>query len=153
MFGIYQLQAFWCATFSSLPLMAIINVKPFQFYDIIGLGLFILAFTGEAIADHQLKIFKDRDSYRTEVCQRGLWAWSRHPNYFFEWLHWWSYVLFLIGTIYILPGILITLFMYYLINKVTGIPPTEERMLESRPQAYMEYQKITSPFFPLPPKF
>jgi steroid 5-alpha reductase family enzyme len=43
--------------------------------------------------------------------------------------------------------------MYYLINKVTGIPPTEERMLESRPQAYMEYQKITSPFFPLPPKF
>ena len=150
MFGVFQLQAFWCTVFASLPFMAISTIKPFQVYDLIGFAIFAFAFLGEAIADRQLHHFKKNQSNEV-VCNEGLWAWSRHPNYFFEWLHWWSYVFFCIGTGFTFIGVLITCFMLYLICKVTGIPPTEERLLQSKKEAYRRYQENTSVFFPRPP--
>lgn len=152
MFGVFMLQAFWCTTFASLPVMAMANTGNFSIYDAIGLAVYSIAFLGESIADRQLKKFKDLPKNKQGICTQGLWSWSRHPNYFFEWLHWWAYVAFLIGSPQVVFGILITMFMYYLINKVTGIPPTEERMIATRREAYRIYQLQTSRFFLFPPK-
>jgi len=81
-----------------------------------------------------------------------MWAWSRHPNYFFEWIHWGGYVLLAAGGPLVWLAVLGMLVMLGFLTKVTGIPLTEARSLQSRGEAYREYQRTTSPFVPLPPK-
>ena len=61
--------------------------------DILGLAIFIAALAGETIADRQMAAFKADPANKGRVCDSGLWAWSRHPNYFFEWLVWWTWPL------------------------------------------------------------
>jgi steroid 5-alpha reductase family enzyme len=82
------------------------------------------------------------------VCRAGLWRYSRHPNYFFEWVHWWAYVL--IGhaaPLTLLGPAAMLLFLF----RVTGIPYTERQALKSRGEQYREYQRTTSRFVPWPP--
>jgi steroid 5-alpha reductase family enzyme len=92
------------------------------------------------------------------VCDEGLWRWSRHPNYFFEWLGWFAYPLIAISPNYhpSYPWGWVTLlapaFMYWILVHVTGIPPLEEQMLRSRGDRYRDYQSRTSAFFPWPPR-
>ncbi|MGB0715272.1 MAG: DUF1295 domain-containing protein, partial [Phycisphaerae bacterium] len=81
-----------------------------------------------------------------------LWRWSRHPNYFFEWIHWWSYVCLAIGASFWWITLMGPALMLFLVLKVTGIPPTEARAIESRGDAYRHYQATTSAFFPWFPK-
>jgi steroid 5-alpha reductase family enzyme len=112
----------------------------------------VLALGGEAIADAQLSRFRRDPANRGTVCRTGLWRYSRHPNYFFEWVHWWAYVLIGIaapwGWLALFGPALMLLFLF----KITGIPPTEARALESRGDAYREYQRTTSVFVPWPPR-
>jgi steroid 5-alpha reductase family enzyme len=61
------------------------------------IAVFALSIIGEAIADRQLARFRSDPANRGEVCRVGLWRYSRHPNYFFEWLHWFAYPLLAIG--------------------------------------------------------
>jgi steroid 5-alpha reductase family enzyme len=82
----------------------------------------------------------------------GLWHYSRHPNYFFEWLMWVSYFVFALGSPYGFIAIISPAIILYLLLKVTGIPTTEQQSLKSRPVAYKKYQETTSMFVPLPPK-
>jgi len=91
-------------------------------------------------------------SNKGKVCDTGLWRWSRHPNYFFEWLHWFAYVLIGIGSPYWWVTVAGVLVMYVFLTKVTGIPWTEQQSLRSRGDAYRRYQQSTSEFFPLPPR-
>jgi steroid 5-alpha reductase family enzyme len=88
------------------------------------------------------------------VCDAGLWRWSRHPNYFFEWFGWLAYPLIGPSTDY--PWGWATLsapvFMYWILVHVTGIPPLEQQMLRSRGARYRDYQSRTSMFFPRPPQ-
>ena len=107
---------------------------------------------GESVADGQLARFEADPGNRGKVCRQGLWHCSRHPNYFYEWLHWWICVL--IGWDGLLGWLTLSgpLVMYVFLTKVTGIPPTEEHAVESRGEAYREYQPTTSPLFPWPPK-
>ena len=120
-----------------------------------GLGVLILAagIAGEALADAQLKRFRHDPANKGRVCDIGLWRWSRHPNYFFEWFGWLAYPVIAISTDY--PWgwatLLAPLFMYWILVHVTGIPPLEAQMLRSRGERYREYQSRTSAFFPLPP--
>ena len=87
------------------------------------------------------------------VCDAGLWRWSRHPNYFFEWLGWLAYPVIALSPDY--PwgwaSLLAPAFMYWILVHVTGIPPLEAQMLRSRGERYRDYQSRTSAFFPLPP--
>jgi len=123
---------------------------------IAGLAFWLVSLAGESIADRQLSAFKADPDYgrdnRGKVCNIGLWRYSRHPNYFFEWLHWFSYPLIAIGApfwwVTWLGPVVMLLFLY----RVSGIPYTEEQSLKSRGEAYREYQRTTSAFFPLPPK-
>ncbi len=125
-------------------------------HDGIAVALVVAAVIGEAIADRQLQRFREKPpATRGAICEEGLWGWSRHPNYFFEWLGWLAYPLFAIDLSgghplgYVaLSG---PLFMYWLLVHVSGIPPLEAHMLRSRPEAFARYRARVPAFFPRPP--
>jgi steroid 5-alpha reductase family enzyme len=99
-----------------------------------------------------LQAFRSNSRNKGKVCRDGLWRYSRHPNYFFEWTHWWAYVLIGWQAPYGWATLFGPVIMLVFLFKVTGIPPTEENALRSRGDAYREYQRTTSVFFPWPPK-
>ena len=121
--------------------------------DYLGALVLFAGIAGEALADAQLKRFRDDPANKGRVCDAGLWRWSRHPNYFFEWLGWLAYPVIAISPEYGWgwATLLAPLFMYWILIHVTGIPPLEEQMLRSRGERYRDYQARTSAFFPLPP--
>ena len=98
MFWFYQLQAAGSLLFALPMLIASGSTESLGFFDFLGIGIWITAIVGELIADRQLSRFRLDPHQRGAVCQRGLWRYSRHPNYFFEWLHWWAYVCLTINT-------------------------------------------------------
>jgi steroid 5-alpha reductase family enzyme len=153
LFVFYQIQAAWAVLFA-LPMLAVaLNDKPmFSFIDILAIAIWLTSILGESIADRQLAGFKHRPDSKGQVCQDGLWKYSRHPNYFFEWLQWWAYTLLAIGSPWWWVALAGALIMLFFLLKVTGIPPTEARALESRGEAYRQYQSTTSAFFPMRPR-
>ena len=123
-----------------------------SFLDLLGPTVWLAGMIGETIADRQLSRFKADGANRGLVCNVGLWRYSRHPNYFFEWHIWIGYAIVAAGTpdgwlAWTAPALML-LFML----KLTGIPPTEARALRSRGDAYREYQRTTSAFVPWFPK-
>lgn len=124
--------------------------------DAVGAALLALAIGGEAIADRQLASFRSDPSNRGRVCDTGLWSWSRHPNYFFEWLGWVAYPVIAVDFAGHNPlgafAIVAPLCMYWVLVHVSGIPPLEAHMLRSRGRAFRDYQERTSPFFPRKPR-
>ncbi len=121
-------------------------------FDLWGVVIALFAIAGESIADHQLAGFRKDPATKGKVCQRGLWGYSRHPNYFFEWLHWWGYVLMALGSTLWLYTLLGPLFMYLFLRYLTGVPHAERQSLQSRGDAYREYQQSTPVFFPWTPR-
>jgi steroid 5-alpha reductase family enzyme len=108
---------------------------------------------GEALADAQLARCKRDPARRGAVCDAGLWRYSRHPNYFFEWCVWIGYAVYGLafapwGLIALVPQAI----MLGSIFGVTGIPPTENQALRSKGDAYRNYQRRVSKFVPWPPK-
>jgi steroid 5-alpha reductase family enzyme len=120
--------------------------------DLIGLAVGLVAVLGEAIADRQLATFRQNPANRGTTCRDGLWRYSRHPNYFFEWLHWWAYVLLGLASPWWFVTLVGPALMLFLILNVTGIPATEKRALASRGDDYRRYQKTTNRFFPWFPR-
>lgn len=127
---------------------------PGLFYPALALGL--LAIWGERLADRQLA--RHRQQHPGVTCRSGLWRYSRHPNYFFEWLHWWSYPLMLWSLpqawqtwgfwwVNLAPWMML-LFLY----RVSGIPFNERQAVKSRGDDYRRYQQETSPFIPWWPR-
>ena len=144
----------------SIPLVFAIFVaahfpgEGLRWQDYLGALILALGIGGEALADRQLKQFRENPGHHGQVCDAGLWRWSRHPNYFFEWMGWLAYPVIAISPDY--PwgwaSLLAPAFMYWILVYVTGIPPLEEQMLRSRGERYRDYQARTSIFFPLPPR-
>lgn len=122
--------------------------------DYIGASILLIGIVGEALADAQLKRFRENPLHKGLVCDVGLWRWSRHPNYFFEWFGWFAYPVIGLSLDYPwgVATLLAPIFMYWILVHVTGIPPLEEQMLRSRGERYRAYQARTSRFFPLPSK-
>ncbi len=118
----------------------------------VGAGLAGLAVLGEALADGQLRAFKADPVHRGQVCRQGLWGWSRHPNYFFEWLVWVGFALMGFGTAWSLLGFLAPLLILHFLTRVTGIPATEAQALRTKGEAYRAYQREVSAFVPWPPR-
>ena len=104
-----------------------------------------LALIGVSVADHQLLQFK-RNHDSSQVCDVGLWRYSRHPNYFFEWLHWFIYPILLWGTEYFWWSWLVVAMMLLFLLKLTGIPFSEQQALKKRGQAYRDYMNQTNAF-------
>jgi steroid 5-alpha reductase family enzyme len=120
--------------------------------DYLAIVVFTVAIAGEALADQQLRQFRRASSVSGGMCEVGLWRWSRHPNYFFEWLGWFGYPLFAITPFDTYPwgwlAFLAPACMYWLLVHVSGIPPLEHHMLQTRGQAFRAYQARTNAFFP-----
>jgi steroid 5-alpha reductase family enzyme len=137
-------------TFLSLPfLLACQNLDPkISIIEFVGVALWLIALIGEAIADRQLDQFKRRPQNKDQVCQEGLWRYSRHPNYFFEWLVWVSFFVFALSSPFGAFTIYCPLAMLYFLLKVTGIPMTEEQAIRTKGNSYREYQRTTNAFFP-----
>jgi len=116
--------------------------------EIAGGVLWFISFIGESVADYQLKKFKENSSNNGNVCDVGLWYYSRHPNYFFEWMIWVSYFIIALGSPWGFVSIVCPLSMLFFLLRVTGIPYTEAQSLKSKGNAYIDYQKNTSAFIP-----
>lgn len=138
----------------ALPLLAILlkpNAAP-DVWDVAGAALILVSVLGESLADWQLSRFRSNPANKGKTCRVGLWRYSRHPNYFFEWFVWVAYVVMGIGSPYWWLTLLSPAIMLYFILYVTGIPPTEKHALKSRGDDYRRYQQETSVFIPWFPK-
>jgi steroid 5-alpha reductase family enzyme len=111
-----------------------------------------LGLAGESLADLQLSQFVARPENRGKICQVGLWRYSRHPNYFFEWTIWVSYFLFALGQPYGAWTFYCPLIMLHFLVNVTGVKLSERGSLARKGDAYREYQRTTSAFFPWFPR-
>jgi steroid 5-alpha reductase family enzyme len=119
--------------------------------DAVGVVLWLIGFTFEALGDAQLSRFLADPANRDKVMDRGLWRYTRHPNYFGDTVVWWAYLAFALsaGAWWAISG---TLLMTYLIVKVSGVALTDKRM--GRPgstrEGYDEYVRRTNAFIPGP---
>jgi steroid 5-alpha reductase family enzyme len=118
--------------------------------DMLGIGLWLLGFVFEAVADWQLARFKANPANEGQVLDRGLWRYSRHPNYFGEALLWWGLCCFAlaVGAWW---AIISPLLMTFLLVRVSGVTLLERGLKETRP-AYDDYIRRTSSFIPMPPR-
>jgi steroid 5-alpha reductase family enzyme len=125
-------------------------VEGFTAWSVAALLLWLVALVGESIADAQLARWRQDPANRGRTCRRGLWRYSRHPNYFFEWLHWFAYVALAAGSPWWAWSLLGPLLMGASLVWVTGIPFVEAQALRSRGEDYRAYQREVSVFFPWP---
>ncbi len=155
LFWFLQIQALSALLLVIAIFAAARNPSPgLGFSDWLGLAIMVAAVLGEGLADRQLTRFRSDPSNRGKVCDEGLWAYSRHPNYFFEWLVWLAYVAIAIdpggGYPWGFAALVAPVFMYWLLVHVSGIPPLEAHMLRSRPEAFRTYQARVNAFWPGP---
>ena len=153
MFVFFQMQATWTLLFA-LPFWAASRNSSagLGWLDLLGVLIWLLAMAGEIASDQQLHRFRTDKANQGRVCNVGFWRYSRHPNYFFEWLQWWAFVFIGYGSdLWWLTwtGLVV---VYVFITRITGVPYTEQQAIRSRGDAYREYQQSTSMFFPWPPK-
>ncbi len=151
-FFFFEAQSLLVVLFS-LPVLAAL-LRPdavWTAWDTAGALVWAVAVGGELVADRQLSRFRHNPANRGTTCREGLWRYSRHPNYFFEWVHWFAYVLFAVGSPYFWLSLLGPAAMFLFLFKLTGIPYTEKQALRRRPD-YLAYQQSTSVFFPWFPK-
>jgi steroid 5-alpha reductase family enzyme len=145
----FELQAFIVAIFSVPFLLAARNkASAFAFIEIFGLAIATASIAGESMGDHQMKRFKSDPQNSGKVCEIGLWRYSRHPNYFFEFLFWVGIFIASLPAPWGWTTAICPLLMYHFLTKVTGIPLTEEYALKSKGDSYRRYQQTTSAFIP-----
>lgn len=145
----FQLQAVLVVIFSLPFLFVAFNAAPaFSAVEIAGMLIAAISVLGETVADRQMQAFKRDPENRDRVCEVGLWHYSRHPNYFFESMVWWGFFLVALGSPWGWVTIVCPLLMLYFLLRVTGIPLTEKHAVESKGDAYREYQRTTSVFVP-----
>ncbi|MFD4670507.1 DUF1295 domain-containing protein [Lentzea sp. NPDC058450] len=151
MYRVYLLQAvlMWIV---SLPVQAAQHFSaPFGWLDWLGVGVWVVGFLFEAIGDYQLSQFRADPANKGSVMDRGLWRYTRHPNYFGDSVVWWGLFLFALhswqGALTIIGPIVMT----WLLAKGSGKPLLEKDIVSRRP-GYADYVQRTSGFFPLPPK-
>jgi len=155
MFLLLQKQALVSIPLGLAMVLAAWNPSPLGGGDWVAVVLLVVAIAGEGLADRQLLTFRTKPENRGRICDSGLWSWSRHPNYFFEWLGWFAYPLLAIdlagGHPFGWAAFAAPVCMYWLLIHVSGIPPLEAHMVEKHGAAYRAYQARVSAFFPLPP--
>jgi steroid 5-alpha reductase family enzyme len=136
--------------FVSLPLQVVaVTRTSHDWVAVLGIAVWVLGVFFESVGDAQLAAYK-ADPDRGPVLDRGLWAWSRHPNYFGDACVWWGIWLVAVAA---WPGVLTVpapATMTYFLAWATGARPLERTMMQ-RP-GYREYAARTSMFVPLPPK-
>lgn len=150
--ALFQFQALLVALFSIPFAAAAANPTTNVVWLAVALGFWNASVLGESLADHQLAQFRARRENHGRTCRSGMWRYSRHPNYFFEWLHWFSYVALAVGS----PSVWVALsgpfVMYVFLRWISGVPYTEAQALRSRGEDYRDYQHSTSVIIPWWPR-
>jgi steroid 5-alpha reductase family enzyme len=145
----FEVQALLDILLSLPVLIAAINPAPqLKAWEYAGIGLWLVAVIGESIVDAQLAAFRREPANHGQVCQRGLWNYSRHPNYFFEWFVWVAWAIYAIASPFGWLALICPSLMLFFLFRVTGIPATEAQALRSRGPEYARYQRTTSVFVP-----
>jgi steroid 5-alpha reductase family enzyme len=148
---IYLLQAaiLWLAC---LPIQAgMLERAPVGPVTVIGAAAWLGGFAFESAGDWQLARFKADPDHRGLIMDRGLWRYTRHPNYFGDACMWWGLFLISLGSWAELPTVIAPLLMTFILTRGTGQRLTDQRMAATRPQ-YADYAARTSAFIPLPPR-
>jgi steroid 5-alpha reductase family enzyme len=117
----------------------------------LALMIWNISVLGEGLADSQMERFRSNPANKGLVCRDGLWRYSRHPNYFFECLHWAAYMPLAVGAPWGWVSVLAPVVMALLLMKLSGVPMLEEEMARRKP-GYAEYMRTTSALIPWPPK-
>jgi steroid 5-alpha reductase family enzyme len=146
---VYLLQAaiLWLAT---VPVQLGMLEGPAGPLAVAGVVLFAVGFAFESIGDWQLARFK-ASATDGQIMDRGLWRYTRHPNYFGDFCMWWGLFGISLGSWRELPAIAGPLLMTVILTRGTGARMTDRRMTARRPQ-YADYVARTSGFIPLPPR-
>jgi steroid 5-alpha reductase family enzyme len=147
---VFMTQAFFMMIVAMPLYFAFLNQKAVSngtwIVTIVGTLIFAIGFFFESVGDAQLKKFLKTRTDRSQIMDRGLWKYTRHPNYFGEAMMWWGQFIVVmlntLGFISIISPVVIT----YLLVFVSGIPLLEKRYQDN--PAYAAYKKVTSPFFP-----
>jgi len=132
------------------PLMVVsFNPNPgLSYMAISGIVIFIIALVGETVSDEQLHAFKSNVMNKGKTCDVGLWRYSRHPNYFFEWLVWVGFFVYALDSPMGWVAVISPMIMFYLLMYVSGVPLAEAQSLQARGEEYRRYQQTTSMFVP-----
>jgi len=158
----YPLTMLW-VTLPQAPATALLGLSvvlaaqapgPLGLRDGLAVALFAAAIVGEYVSDEQMRRFRADPTNKGKVIETGLWAWSRHPNYFFQWLGWLAYPVIALDPARPITWLSLAApaVMYALLRYVSGVPPLEAAMLKSRGEVFRDYQRRVSVFFPLPSK-
>ena len=152
LFKVFLLQAvfLWAISISIQYGVASKTPEIITRLDVCGLILWGVGFIFEAVGDWQLAVFKSNPANKGKVMDRGLWAYTRHPNYFGDSAVWWSFGIFSVaagGYWQVIGSVIMTL----LIIKVSGVALLEKSLNETKPQ-YRDYIQKTNSFFPWFPK-
>ena len=119
--------------------------------DALGVALFAVGLAFEGIGDAQLARFRSDPANAGKVMDRGLWRYTRHPNYFGDACAWWGVGLVAFSTPYGAWGIIGPALMTFFLLRVSGVALLERSIHKRRPE-YVDYVKRTSAFFPRPPR-
>jgi steroid 5-alpha reductase family enzyme len=145
----FEFQALLTVLLSLPFLLACLNpAAPLGTVEKIGAAFWLVSICGEAVADYQLNRFRKNPANRGKTYRRGLWGYSRHPNYFFEWMIWVGYAVFALGSPWGWLGLISPALMLYFLLSSTGIAATEAQALRTRGPEYRVYQRTTSTFIP-----
>jgi steroid 5-alpha reductase family enzyme len=153
MFWFFQFQNVFTLLLSASAFLvaAFRETNPPAWAFALAAATWLVAVGGEGLADRQMEAFRTNPANKGRVCRDGLWKYSRHPNYFFECVHWLAYVPLAAGAPFGWVALVAPLVMAALLLKLSGVPPLEEEMIKRKP-GYAEYVRTTSVLVPWPPK-
>jgi steroid 5-alpha reductase family enzyme len=152
-FLFFQFQAVLNVILAIPLLISCLNPEPAVHpLEVAGVIIWLCGLIGESVADGQLAAFKRDPANKGKVCTVGLWRYSRHPNYFFEWTIWVGYAVFALASPWGWIALAMPALMLHFLINVTGVRATEDQALRSKGEQYREYQRRTSMFVPLPPR-
>jgi steroid 5-alpha reductase family enzyme len=153
MFWFFQFQNVFTLLLSFCAFLPIAfrDTTPSLFAFILAFAIYAIAVGGEAMADRQMEAFRRNPMNHGRVCREGLWHYSRHPNYFFECVHWLAYVPLAWNGPWGWVSVAAPLVMASLLMKLSGVPLLEEQMLKRKPE-YADYVRTTSVLVPWRPK-
>ncbi|MGF6493963.1 steroid 5-alpha reductase family enzyme [Luteibacter sp. 621] len=151
-FGFFQFQAFLVGV-CAVPFIAVAaNGGGPGLWIVPAVITWIVSVAGESLADRQLARFRADPANHGRTCRDGLWRYSRHPNYFFEWLHWFTYVFLAMGSPLGRLAWIGPVLMFVFVRYVSGVPLTEAQAVRTRGDDYRRYQRDTPvliPWFPM----
>ncbi|MEQ1830436.1 MAG: DUF1295 domain-containing protein [Pirellula sp.] len=148
---VFMLQGFilWVVSMPIVAAMVIGSTRPLGGLDLAGLALWSLGFLFETVGDFQMARFQSDSQNAGRVMDRGLWRWTRHPNYFGDFCVWWG-VYMIASASDAAWTIFSPLLMTFLLLRISGVALLEKTICDRRPE-YAAYQAKTSSFFPWPP--